>query len=134
MGAIVCGPRSGRFVDGQVVELFGGNKVLQSLGCFILWFGWYGFNCGSTLMISDNAANVAGKVAVTTTVAAASGGIGATVWSKTMLKNYDISMGSMVCLLHLLASQPTALLSTRGMLFGLASLARTFSPWATTFY
>ena len=93
MGAIVVGPRAGRFVDGQTVELYAGNKILQSLGTFILWFGWYGFNCGSTLMISANAANVAGKVAVTTTLAAASGGITATALSKAIVGNYDISLG-----------------------------------------
>jgi len=37
MGAIVTGPRRGRFVDGKVVDFYSGNKVLQSLGCFILW-------------------------------------------------------------------------------------------------
>jgi Amt family ammonium transporter len=92
MGAIVVGPRAGRFVDGRTVELYAGNKILQSLGTFILWFGWYGFNCGSTLMISANAANVAGKVAVTTTLAAASGGITATTLSKIVIGNYDISL------------------------------------------
>eukprot|EP00918_Siedleckia_nematoides_P008961 GHVU01019614.1.p1 GENE.GHVU01019614.1~~GHVU01019614.1.p1 ORF type:complete len:480 (+),score=77.58 GHVU01019614.1:136-1440(+) len=94
MGAIVVGPRSGRFgEDGKVVELYAGNKILQSLGTFTLWFGWYGFNCGSTLMISAGAANVAGKVAVTTTLAAASGAITATILSKIFTKTYDISMG-----------------------------------------
>jgi len=94
MGAIVVGPRAGRFApDGTVHELYAGNKILQSLGTFILWFGWYGFNCGSTLMISDNAANVAGKVAVTSTLAAASGGICATFLSKLIVGNYDISLG-----------------------------------------
>jgi Amt family ammonium transporter len=93
MGAIVVGPRTGRFVDGQCVELYAGNKILQSLGVFILWFGWYGFNCGSTLMISGGAANVAGKVAVTTTLAASSGAIGATFLSKIIMGQYDISIG-----------------------------------------
>ena len=93
MGAIVLGPRAGRFVDGQVVELYQGNKILQSLGTFILWFGWYGFNCGSTLMISAGAADVAGKAAVTTTLAAACGAITVTFIMKAMVGHYDISMG-----------------------------------------
>jgi Amt family ammonium transporter len=93
MGAIICGPRTGRFVDGQVLELWQGNKVLQSLGTFSLWFGWYGFNCGSTLAISKGLANVAGKVAVNTTISAASGGITATFLGKILTKNYDITLG-----------------------------------------
>jgi len=93
MGAIVVGPRSGRFVDGQVVDLYAGNKILQSLGTFILWFGWYGFNCGSTLMVSGGAANLAGKVAMNTTIGAASGGIMATILAKTITGQYDISLG-----------------------------------------
>ena len=93
MGAIVVGPRKGRFVNGEVVELFEGNKILQSLGTFILWFGWYGFNCGSTLMISQDTGGLAGKVAVTTTIAAAAGAIVATFLSKMITGTYDISLG-----------------------------------------
>jgi Amt family ammonium transporter len=93
MGAIVVGPRKGRFVNGEVVELYEGNKILQSLGTFILWFGWYGFNCGSTLALTGGMANLAGKVAVTTTIAAASGAITATFLSKIVSGHYDISMG-----------------------------------------
>ena len=93
MGAIIVGPRAGRFVDGQVVDLYSGNKVLQSLGTFILWFGWYGFNCGSTLAISGGLSNVAGKVAVNTTLGASMGGIMATILSKAITGQYDISLG-----------------------------------------
>ena len=93
MGALVVGPRRGRFVDGQVVELYQGNKILQSLGAFILWFGWYGFNCGSTLAVSHGMSIVAGKVAMNTTIAAAAGAIIATFVSKIVLGHYDISMG-----------------------------------------
>jgi Amt family ammonium transporter len=49
--AIIIGPRTGRFVGGQVTGLYSGNKTLQALGTFMLWFGWYGFNCGSTLAV-----------------------------------------------------------------------------------
>ena len=89
----MVGPRKGRFVNGEVVELFEGNKILQSLGTFILWFGWYGFNCGSTLKISENTGGLAGKVAVTTTIAAAAGAIVATFLSKVITGTYDISLG-----------------------------------------
>ena len=94
IGAIVIGPRKGRFgPNGEVHTLFEGNTTLQSLGVFILWFGWYGFNCGSTLVISGNLANVAGKVAMTTTISAAAGAIVTTFLSKILTGVYDISMG-----------------------------------------
>jgi Amt family ammonium transporter len=93
VGAIIIGPRTGRFVDGQVVELYSGNKTLQALGTFILWFGWYGFNCGSTLGLAGGMANVAAKVAVNTTLGAAMGGIVTTFIGKLIFGCYDISMG-----------------------------------------
>merc|ERR1711906_54791 len=94
MGAIVVGPRAGRFdADGQAAKLHDGNKTLQSLGVFILWFGWYGFNCGSTLGISGGLANIAGKVAMTTTLSASSGCIGATAITKAVEGVFDVSMG-----------------------------------------
>jgi len=61
VGAIIIGPHSGCFDNygsplprGQVNELYSGNKTLQALGTFILWFGWYGFNAGSTIGLSNN--------------------------------------------------------------------------------
>ena len=60
IGAIVVGPRTGRFgSNGEVNDLYSGNKTLQALGTFILCFGWYGFNAGSTLGLGGNLANVA---------------------------------------------------------------------------
>ena len=93
VGAIVVGPRAGRFVDGEVLDLYEGNKTLQALGTFILWFGWYGFNAGSTLGLGGNLANVAGKVVVNTTLAGATAGVVTTFLSKIVFKNWDISMG-----------------------------------------
>jgi len=99
VGAIVVGPRTGRFMrtsDGQgweVIELYGGNKTLQALGTFILWFGWYGFNAGSTLGLGGNLANVAGKVVVNTTMAGATAGVVTTFLGKYIFGIYDISMG-----------------------------------------
>ena len=55
MGAIVVGPRSSRFdaVTRLPIPVPGHSSVLQVLGTFILWMGWYGFNMGSTLSIDD---------------------------------------------------------------------------------
>lgn len=74
MGAIFLGPRTGRFnADGTVSDLHRGhNAVLQALGVFILWFGWYGFNPVSTLAFSMM--DIAARVAVTTTLSACAGG------------------------------------------------------------
>mmetsp|Transcript_14996 Transcript_14996/g.30200 ORF Transcript_14996/g.30200 Transcript_14996/m.30200 type:complete len:341 (-) Transcript_14996:141-1163(-) len=95
MGAIVVGPRKDRFdpITGKANPVFEGNKTLQSLGVFILWFGWYGFNCGSTLAISAGAANVAGKVAMTTTIAAATACITASILGKILEGHFDVSIG-----------------------------------------
>jgi len=77
LGALVLGPRAGRFdpLTGKIAdEMPGHNAALVVLGTFMLWFGWYGFNPGSTLMIAGADA-VAAKSAVTTTLAAAAGAI-----------------------------------------------------------
>jgi ammonium transporter, Amt family len=94
VGAIVVGPRTGRFdADGKVNELYSGNKTLQALGTMILWFGWYGFNAGSTLGLGGNLANVAGKVVVNTTLAGSIAGVVVTFLSKHILGHFCISMG-----------------------------------------
>jgi len=80
-GAVIVGPRIGRFdADGRVVPMPGHSATLATLGTFILWFGWYGFNPGSTLGISfaspdANFPATASRAAVTTTIAAATGGV-----------------------------------------------------------
>mmetsp|Transcript_23201 Transcript_23201/g.69765 ORF Transcript_23201/g.69765 Transcript_23201/m.69765 type:complete len:468 (+) Transcript_23201:335-1738(+) len=78
IGAYVLGPRRGRFGPGGK-KIQGHSTPLVVLGTFILWIGWYGFNPGSTLMLADLPATgipfVAEKTAVTTTLAAASGGL-----------------------------------------------------------
>lgn len=75
MAAIVLGPRYGRFgADGSVIDLPGSSVALSTLGVLILWFGWYGFNPVSTLVFYGSM-YVASKCAVTTTLAAAAGGV-----------------------------------------------------------
>ncbi|MGE3845005.1 MAG: ammonium transporter [Vicinamibacterales bacterium] len=85
-GIMVVGPRTGRFGPGGKITAFPGHSIpLGVLGVFILWIGWYGFNPGSTLGLSGGFADIAARVAVTTTLGAAAGGVSATVfsWLKT---------------------------------------------------
>merc|ERR1719371_61155 len=77
VGAAISGPRKGRF-DGtaSAVEFDPHSLPLVVLGTFILWFGWYGFNCGSTLaMDSASTGHLAAQVAMNTTLSAAVGGM-----------------------------------------------------------
>ncbi len=84
-GAAVIGPRSGRFdSSGHAVPMPGHSSVLQVLGTFILWLGWYGFNAGSTLAITTETAKTAGRVVVTTTLAAAAGGVTSVTLEKVL--------------------------------------------------
>mmetsp|Transcript_86141 Transcript_86141/g.139741 ORF Transcript_86141/g.139741 Transcript_86141/m.139741 type:complete len:482 (+) Transcript_86141:17-1462(+) len=92
MGAIMLGPRKGRFVNGKPVTFPPSNQIMMALGTMILWFGWYGFNCGSTLVLSGNAANVAAKVAFTTTISASSGCLTMTLIARFFEKYFDIGL------------------------------------------
>ncbi len=77
VGAIVLGPRIGKYAkDGSSRAIPGHNLALASLGVFILWFGWFGFNPGSTLAASGDAMrNSISHIFMTTNLAAAAGGI-----------------------------------------------------------
>ncbi len=89
-GAIVLGPRLGKYnKDGSSNAIPGHNIPLASLGVFILWFGWYGFNPGSTMGAA--AVDIA-HIATTTTLAAAAGSIAAMFTAWKMFGKPDISM------------------------------------------
>lgn len=79
MGAIVLGPRIGRFgPDGKPRTIPGHSLLMVAIGVFILWFGWFGFNPGSQLALSSQGdANAVALVAVNTTLAAAAGAVAA---------------------------------------------------------
>jgi Amt family ammonium transporter len=83
IGTTMLKPREGKYgLDGKPNVLTGHNIPLASLGVFILWFGWFGFNAGSTLGVTGGA--TIGRVAINTNMAAALGGISAmtTVWKR----------------------------------------------------
>ncbi|MGB3518657.1 MAG: ammonium transporter [Elainellaceae cyanobacterium] len=88
MGAAILGPRIGKYQDGQPSALPGHNMSIATLGCLILWIGWFGFNPGSQLA-ADSAVPY---IAVTTNLAAAAGGVAATVTSWTLSGKPDLSM------------------------------------------
>jgi len=82
IGTILLKPRLGKFgIDGKPRAIAGHSIPLASLGVFILWFGWFGFNSGSTLSVSNGGMDIA-RVALNTNMAAALGGLAAmaTVW------------------------------------------------------
>jgi len=82
VGAIVLGPRLGRFTkDGKAVAIPGHSITLVTLGVFILWMGWFGFNPGSQLAISGGNADAVALVAANTNLAAAAGALVAMVVS-----------------------------------------------------
>ncbi|MBN73803.1 MAG: ammonium transporter [Gimesia sp.] len=92
-GALVLGPRIGRFKDGKSVPIPGHNIAQATLGVFILWVGWYGFNPGSQLAFAgtDNT-NAVMLIATNTTLAAAAGGVAAMILGWIMYSKPDISM------------------------------------------
>ncbi|CAE8645175.1 unnamed protein product [Polarella glacialis] len=88
-GAVWAGPRKGRWENPE--EFDAHSLPLIILGTFILWFGWYGFNCGSTLgMATSERGFMAAQVAMNTTIAAATGGLTVFILRFGITKKYDI--------------------------------------------
>jgi Amt family ammonium transporter len=91
VGAWILGPRIGRFnKDGSPNAITGHNLPLVTIGVFILWFGWYGFNAGSTLGMGEP--EVVGRIAMNTTLAPAAGAIAAMVAAWVLFGKPDLSV------------------------------------------
>ena len=89
VGAAILGPRIGKFnEDGTPNAIPGHNIVIGALGVFILWFGWFGFNPGSTLALNDRI----GHIAMTTNLAAAAGACVVMILTWLKYKKPDVSM------------------------------------------
>jgi len=90
-GVILLGPRFGKYrADGSVNPIFGHNMSMVTLGGLVLWFGWFGFNPGSTMGVGDGSAIA--HVAVTTNTAAATAILSSTIMSWALQKKPDLSM------------------------------------------
>jgi ammonium transporter, Amt family len=92
-GAIILGPRLGKYKDGKVNPMPGSNLALATLGTFILWLGWFGFNGGSQLYM-DTSGNVAdiSRIFSNTNTAAAAGAVAALILSQLLYKKPDLTM------------------------------------------
>jgi Amt family ammonium transporter len=89
-GIIMLGPRIGKYTkDGKVNPIPGHNMTAATIGCFVLWFGWFGFNPGSTMAASWGDIS---RIAVTTNSAAAAASFSATLAAWFMLGKPDLSM------------------------------------------
>ncbi len=93
-GVLLLGPRSGKYAeDGSINPIPGCNMPLATLGMFILWFGWFGFNGGSELKLSNvDEANAVAQVFVNTNMAAASGAVAALIMSQLLFGKADLTM------------------------------------------
>ena len=112
-GAIVLGARLGKYKDGRVVPMPGSNLALATLGTFILWMGWFGFNGGSQLAagtvgdITD-----VGRIFANTNMAASAGAVAALLLTQALYKKADLTMvlnGALAGLVSITASplEPT---------------------------
>jgi Amt family ammonium transporter len=90
IGAVLLGPRLGKY-NGQTKAIAGHSIPLAALGVFILWFGWFGFNPGSSLGV-EGQESLIGLVAINTNLAAAAGAIMAMVTVWTLYGKPDLSM------------------------------------------
>ena len=118
-GVMLVGARKGKYgANGEVNAIPGANLPLATLGTFILWLGWFGFNGGSVLATASvDSANAVAVVFMNTNLAAAGGCIGALIVAKLLFGKADLTMALNGCLAGLVAitagpDTPSALQST----------------------
>ena len=92
-GAIILGPRLGKYKDGRTVPMPGSNLALATLGTFILWLGWFGFNGGSQLAMGTvgDVADIS-RIFANTNAAAAGGAVAALILTQLTYKKPDLTM------------------------------------------
>jgi ammonium transporter, Amt family len=89
VGAYLLGPRIGKYFEGGMKAIPGHNIPMATIGVFLLWFGWFGFNGGSVLSADPGTVSL---VFVTTAIAGSAGAFGALLASYLKFKTYDITM------------------------------------------
>ncbi|NQZ80611.1 MAG: ammonium transporter [Colwellia sp.] len=121
-GVLLLGARKGKYsADGRVNAIPGANLPMATLGTFILWMGWFGFNGGSVLKLGDiSSSHSVAMVFLNTNAAAAAGAIGALVFAKILFKKADLTMclnGALAGLVAITA-EPSTPTPVQATLFG----------------
>ncbi len=123
-GVLLLGPRKGKYgPNGEIKPILGSNLPLATLGTFILWMGWFGFNGGSVLKLGDiSNANSVAMVFLNTNAAAAGGLVAALLVSKALYGKADLTMALNGALAGLVAitAEPSAPSALQATLFGAA--------------
>ena len=130
-GALVLGARTGKYKDGRVVPMPGANLPLATLGMFILWLGWFGFNGGSQLAMGtvSDVADVS-RIFANTNAAAAGGAIAAAVATQLMYKKVDLTMvlnGALAGLVSITAEPLTPTLGAATLIGGIGGVIVVFT-------
>ena len=130
-GALVLGARTGKYRDGRVVPMPGANLPLATLGTFILWLGWFGFNGGSQLAMGtvSDVADVS-RIFANTNAAAAGGSIAALVLTQIFYKKVDLTMvlnGALAGLVSITAEPLTPTLGAATLIGGVGGVIVVFA-------
>jgi len=119
-GALILGPRIGKYKDGKIVPMPGANLPIATLGVFILWLGWFGFNGGSQLAMGTvgDIADVS-RIFANTNAAAAGGAIAALILTQAVYGKVDLTMvlnGALAGLVSITAEPLTPTLGAATMI------------------
>ena len=130
-GALVLGPRLGKYVQGRVVPMPGANLPLATLGTFILWLGWFGFNGGSQLAMGTigDVADVS-RIFANTNTAAAGGALTALILTQVLYKKVDLTMvlnGALAGLVSITAEPLTPTLGVATLIGGIGGVIVVFT-------
>lgn len=130
-GAIILGPRLGKYKDGRVNPMPGSNLALATLGMFILWLGWFGFNGGSQLAMGTvgDIADVS-RIFANTNAAAAGGAIVALILTQLLYKKPDLTMvlnGALAGLVSITAEPLTPSLGMATLIGGIGGVIVVFA-------
>jgi Amt family ammonium transporter len=130
-GALILGPRIGKYKNGRVVPMPGANLPIATLGVFILWLGWFGFNGGSQLAMGTvgDIADVS-RIFANTNAAAAGGAIAALILTQVVYGKVDLTMvlnGALAGLVSITAEPHTPSLGAATLIGAVGGLIVVFS-------
>ena len=130
-GALILGPRIGKYKDGKVVPMPGANLPIATLGVFILWLGWFGFNGGSQLAMGTvgDVADVS-RIFANTNAAAAGGAIAALILTQVVYGKVDLTMvlnGALAGLVSITAEPLTPTLGVATLIGAVGGLIVVFT-------